>query len=137
MTAPSRAGRPDRRQRARRIAVAAVALLLAAALGLGALASLAPPASAQAGATTTTDPVDDRRLGDIIPEPNTGRAPETPGDPGGWLQVSLFFLICAAVIAIVLVVWRQSRRARERRAEAGLDPVEVAKRRGEGVRQPR
>ncbi len=126
---------PHRRFRGRRLVL--VATLALSALSLCLTPMLAPSAGAQPGATTTTDPVDNRRFGDIIPKPNSGKAPETAGDPGGWLQVSLFFLICAAVIVIVLAVWRQSRRARERRAAAGLDPVELAKRRGEGVRQPR
>jgi len=126
---------PDRSPRGRRLGL--VALLALTALTLCLSPMLAPGAGAQPGATTTTDPVDNRRFGDIIPEPNSGKAPETPGDPGGWLQVSLFFLICAAVIGIVALVWWQSRKARERRAAAGLDPVELAKRRGEGTRQPR
>ena len=126
---------PHRPRRGRHLALVAVLALSAVSLCLSPV--LAPSAGAQAGATTTTDPVDNRRFGDIIPKPNSGKAPETAGDPGGWLQVSLFFLICAAVVAIVFAVWRQSRRARERRAAAGLDPVELAKQRGEGVRQPR
>lgn len=126
---------PHRPRRGRYVGLVAALALSALALGLSPM--LAPGAGAQAGATTTTDPVDNRRFGDIIPKPNSGKAPETAGDPGGWLQVSLFFLICAAVIVIALAVWRQSRKARERRAAVGLDPVELAKRRGEGVRPPR
>ena len=136
MTAPVPADQQvPARSRGRRAGL--IALLALSALTLALSPMLAPAAGAQAGATTTTDPVDNRRFGDIIPKPNSGKAPETPGDPGGWLQVSLFFLICAAVIGIVLLVWWQSRKARERRAAAGLDPVELAKQRGEGVRPPR
>ena len=137
MTAPVTPDPQVRTSSTRRRRVGLIALLSACILALGASPMLAPSAGAQAGATTTTDPIDNRRFGDIIPKPNSGKAPETAGDPGGWLQVSLFFLICAAVVAIVFAVWWQSRKARERRAAAGLDPVELAKRRGEGVRQPR
>jgi uncharacterized membrane protein YgcG len=72
---------------------------------------------------------------EIIPKPNSGQAPQSPGDPGGWLQISLFFLLCAVVIGIALGVWWSSRRARERRKEAGLDPVTLARARGEGIRR--
>lgn len=118
-----------------RRALAALFALAVAATGLFALP--APTVSAQPGATTSTLPVDDRNLGDIIPQPNSGRAPESAGDPGGWLQVSLFFLICGAIVLIVLAVWWQSRRKRQRREDAGLDPVSLARARGEGVRKPR
>lgn len=114
--------------------------LLAAAV-VATLAAGGSPAeaqeSAQPGVTTTTLPTDNRQLGDIIPQPNTGREPQTAGEPGGWLQVSLFFLLIAAVVVIASAVWWTSRRARQRREAAGLDPISVARRRGEGVRQPR
>jgi hypothetical protein len=137
MTAPVTADRQDRSTRTGRVSAAVLAVLLACAVSFGLGALLPSTAAAQGGVTTTTDPIDNRRLGDIIPEPNSGKAPETPGEPGGWLQVSLFFLICGAVIAMVLAVWLQGRRARARRAAAGLDPVDLARQRGEGVRQPR
>lgn len=111
----------------------AVATFVLATLAMTTLA--ASPASAQPGATTSTLPVDNREFGEIIPKPNAGKAPETPGDPGGWLQVSLFFLICAVVLLIVGIVWWQSKKARDQRAAAGLDPVSVARARGEGVRR--
>jgi hypothetical protein len=137
MTAPVTADHLDPSPRTRRNRAVVLATLLACAVSFGLGALLPSAAGAQGGVTTTTDPVDNRRIGDIIPEPNSGKAPETPGDPGGWLQVSLFFLICGAVIAMVVAVWLQGRRARERRAAAGLDPVELARQRGEGVRRPR
>lgn len=113
---------------------ALVGALVVAAVAVVALV-IGAPAGAQPGATTSTLPVDGRTFGDIIPEPNSGRPPETPGDPGGWLQVSLFFLLCITVGLIVLFVWRQSRTARARRKAAGQDPVDVARARGEGTRK--
>lgn len=96
------------------------------------------PVGAQSGddtvQTTSTLPTDRRQLGDMIPKPNTGMEPQSPGDPGGWLQVSLFFIICAAIIVIATAIWWTSRRARQRRAEAGQDPVSLARARGEGLR---
>lgn len=104
--------------------------VLAASLTLAALTLLpllaAGTAGAQAGATTSTFPVDNREFGDIVPQPNTGVAPQDAGDPGGWLQVSLFYLMCAAVLAIVGLVWWSSRRARRRREAAGLDDAGIA-----------
>jgi len=111
--------------------VAVVAALLTAGGG-----PAAAQESAQPGVTTTTLPTDNRQLGEIIPQPNAGREPQTAGEPGGWLQVSLFYLLVVAVVVIVGAVWWTSRRARRRREAAGLDPVSVARRRGEGVRRP-
>jgi len=113
-------------------------LLLAATVALGGTVALAPSAGAQSsddgGATTTSLVIDNRELGNIIQKPNAGKPAEDPGDPGGWLQVSLFFLIIGVVVLLVVgVAWR-SKVLRERRKAAGLDPVDVAKRTGEGVR---
>jgi hypothetical protein len=72
--------------------------------------------------------------GDIVVRPDCGREPTEAGDPGGWLQVSLFFLVCAVVIGITGALWWRSRHMRDERRRAGLDPVDVARRSGEGVR---
>ena len=56
--------------------------------------------------------------------------------PGGWLQVSLFFLICGGIILIAFAVWYSSKKKRAKRAEAGLDPVSLARAKGQGVRAP-
>lgn len=87
--------------------------------------------------TTSTLPTDNRELGNSLPKPGQGREPLRPEDPGGFLQVSLFFLICAAIVVIGLLVWRSSTAARRRREQDGQDPVALAKARGEGVRPPR
>ncbi|MFM7069068.1 MAG: hypothetical protein ACKOYM_06360 [Actinomycetes bacterium] len=107
-------------------------LVMCAALGVW-----APTVVAQDGGNnpTSSTVIDNRELGRIIQRPNAGKPPEQPGDPGGWLQVSLFFLICGVIVLIVLFVWWRSKLLRQRRAEAGLDPVDVAKRAGRGVRQ--
>jgi hypothetical protein len=75
--------------------------------------------------------------GNIVRFPNCGQEPASRDEPGGWLQVSLFFLICATVIAMVVALWWRSRTVRARRKAAGLDPVDVARSRGEGVRSTR
>jgi hypothetical protein len=139
-----------RTPRSPRRALLALAVTALAALTLGVLgtavpagaadASPAAPSVAAAGAepgdTTTTLPRDNRQLGDIIPKPNSGADPTSPGDPGGWLQVSLFFLICGAILVMAGLVVFQSTRARRRREQAGLDPVSLAKATGKGVRAP-
>jgi hypothetical protein len=53
---------------------------------------------------------------DMIPEPNSGRAPTDAGDRGGALQgvVLLFILVGVGGIAVLAV--RESRRARARRS---------------------
>lgn len=116
-----------------RAATAATGAILTAPLWLAGTSL----AGAQPGETTTTLPLDTRTgLGDIVPKPNSGREPLTPGDPGGWQQGMLFFIICAAIIVIVGVVAWTGMRARKRRDAAGYDPVELARQRGEGVRRP-
>jgi hypothetical protein len=119
-------------------AAVASSLLVGAVLLTSSFLLGVSPAGAQSGddtpQTTSTLPVDNRQLGDMIPKPNTGMEPQSAGDPGGWLQVSLFFLICAAIIIIATAIWWTSRRARERRSAAGMDPVSLAKARGEGLR---
>lgn len=62
-------------------------------------------------ATTTTLPP----TPNIIPQPNSGVAPQDAGDRGGALQTVLFFAIIGATGVMVLLVVRSSRRARAER----------------------
>ncbi len=121
---------------ARRIGAAALAAMFALTLLVG-LATT--EASAQSDdttvQTTSTLPTDNRELGNSLTRPNQGMEPQDAGDPGGWLQQSLFFLICGGIVVITLLVWRSSHRARARRTAAGQDPVALARAKGEGVRQ--
>lgn len=48
----------------------------------------------------------------IIPKPSEGRAPDNPGDPGGWEQLALLGLVVAGLGTVAALVWRSSRRAR-------------------------
>lgn len=105
-------------------------------VGLAQTAGATPQVQAKPGDTTTTLPEDRRVLGHSLTRPNEGMEPQDAGDPGGWLQSSLFFLICGAVIIMSGAVWYQSRNARNKRSAAGLDPVAVAKSTGKGVRAP-
>lgn len=81
------------------------------ALGLG-------PAAAQNDdedtTTTTSQEIrdSDTGLNDIVPQPNSGEAPDDPSDPGGWQQYMVFGLIIGGMAVIVMIVVRQSRRAR-------------------------
>ncbi len=125
-----------------------VAALPAVALVLVTLLVSVPLAGAQEGtgssdgrAVTTTvaepdvGPTSECSPGHIVRRPDCGVAPTSPTDPGGWLQVSMFYLICAAVLGIVGLVWWRSRIARNRRRAAGLDPVTLARASGQGVRR--
>ena len=49
--------------------------------------------------------------GSIIPDPREGCGPETPGDPGGWQQLTLLAVILVALVVIGLLVHRQVRQA--------------------------
>lgn len=94
---------------ARAVVRAVAAVLLLAAVGV----STAPTATAavRQDQTTTTAP---ERPG-IIPEPNSGVEPEDPGDRGGALQTALFVAMILGVVGIGGLVYRESRKARERR----------------------
>lgn len=46
----------------------------------------------------------------IIPRPGEGRAPDDPGEPGGWEQVALFGVIVAGLGVIATLVVRSVRR---------------------------
>jgi hypothetical protein len=96
----------------RRLLVAVSVVL--GALGVVATAIAAPtPAGAQDAPSSTTAPVrdEDSPLGDIIPRPGSGQAPDSPNDPGGWQQYLVFGLIVGGMAAIVLLVRWESRRA--------------------------
>ncbi|MGK2950621.1 MAG: hypothetical protein ACSLFP_18760 [Acidimicrobiales bacterium] len=86
-----------------------LALTLATAALIGAPAALAAQ-EAQEPATSTTEV--QVPTNDIIPGPNSGQAPDDPGDRGGVLQVGLLLLVLLAIAGVVLALVRQSRRAR-------------------------
>lgn len=85
-------------------------LLVTVAL-LAVLVLAVPSAAAQTDSEVTTTSVIDEG-GDIIPEPNSGRAPEDAGDRGGALQTVLFVGIVGGIVVMAVIVVRQSRRAR-------------------------
>ena len=106
---------------------------------VGALAGTAG-AQDDPGITTTTQPLSGGSdLGHIISRPNSGAAPQTPGDPGGWMQVWLFWVVCIALVGMSLYVWRRSRKARAELKAEGHDRVTVARAHahGRGPRTPR
>ena len=54
----------------------------------------------------------------IIPEPDSGRAPDDAGDRGGALQALVFFLVVAGLGGGLALAVRESRRNRAARAGA-------------------
>ena len=81
-------------------------VLLAVAL------SAAPAAAQDPGTGTTTTTVAGLPAPDIIPAPNTDSAPTEAGDRGGSLQLAVLGLVVVAIAGAVIVLVRQSRRAR-------------------------
>ncbi len=53
----------------------------------------------------------------IIPRPGDGHAPETPGERGGWEQLTLFGLMLAAMLGIGVVVFRGGKKSQAGRAQ--------------------
>jgi hypothetical protein len=139
---------PSNRPEPRRRRPALVALALTGALLVGgaiAAGPMAGPASAATASSasgssssqsdTTIPALESCAPGHIVRLPNCGREPQSPTDPGGWLQVSLFFLICGVILALMAFVWWRSRLARREREAAGTDPVTRARASGQGVRR--
>lgn len=95
----------------------AVLALVCLAMGM-ALAPASPVAAQETSTTdssTTTTELEvqgDSQFGNILPRPNSGRAPDSPNDPGGWQQYMVFALIGLGLLAIVLLATRQSRKIR-------------------------
>ena len=96
--------------------LAAASLLATALLFTG---TTAPPVAGQTETTVDTRPVvedPNSPVGNILPRPNTGRAPDSPNDPGGWQQYLVFGLILGGLALIGSLVVRESRRARAARS---------------------
>jgi hypothetical protein len=107
------------RMRPRLVVVSVAALVAAAALLVvapGAGGAVLQDGGGDGGGSSTTDdtPVPAQ---DIIPEPNSGRAPDDAGDRGGVLQGVVFLFIVVGVGGMVTLVVRESRRSRSRSAE--------------------
>ncbi len=70
------------------------------------------PAAAQEPAPTapSTTLIEGGDLPGVIPRPNQGREPQQPGDPGGWLQLTLAGIVVVAVTVIFTVVARSAAR---------------------------
>lgn len=120
----------------RRVATSLAMTALAALFAVLAVLAPAGPAGAQAvtddpvqPTTTISDvgPVSECSPGHIVRRPDCGIPAESATDPGGWLQLSLFYLICGAIVLIVAGVWWRARQVRRRRRELGLDPVTLAR----------
>jgi hypothetical protein len=101
-----------------------VLLTIAAMLLLTVPGAMASSARAQTDPipTSTTLPVD-RGNQSVIPLPNSGRRPQSPGDRGGWEQLLLFGILtvgCAIIFGRVL--WAAHQRSR---ANAAATPDDV------------
>lgn len=106
------------RSSARRFLVALLAALtLAVVLGVGwaGPVAAAPSATSTTGQEQPTTTAPAPESGGIIPEPNSGVAPQDAGDRGGALQTVLFAVICGGVLLIGALVVRESRAARAKR----------------------
>lgn len=123
----------------RLLCIAATLMIAVAMIGLqpaGAQERPDSPTTSVTPETTSTLPTGGE-LGNIVPKPNSGREPETPGDPGGSQQVALFFALCFVIVAMACFMWWRSRVARATRSAAGRDPVAVATEHGGDIRKPR
>ncbi len=82
-------------------------------LALVAVAGLGSTAAAQDESTTTEVTTEGpSSAGNILPRPDSGQAPDSANDPGGWQQYMVFALIGLGLLAIVVLATRDSRRIR-------------------------
>ncbi len=100
------------------VIIGAILLLVTVVVVLVSAAPAAPAQTVPPTAPTTTLPVD---LGPqlVIPLPNTGRKPQTPGDPGGWEQLLLFGILAVASAGIFgRVLWAARQHTKANQLEA-------------------
>jgi hypothetical protein len=103
---PTAAPRSERRRYL--IAGVAMALVLVGLALLVGLLADDPPRSQQRPQENTAEKPQ------MIPQPGTGRAPEQPGDPGGWQQLAVLVVMVAGMAVLAALAWRSSVRARKR-----------------------
>lgn len=120
MTAP-RSSRPEPISN-RSVALGAVALVLILLLGIVivVLAGDDTPTGSPKTSVPITTPdgsvVPDGERPSSIPQPNEGRAPTDPGDPGGAEQLALFSLLILSVAGIGFVIFRGGKKSQANRA---------------------
>lgn len=86
-------------------ALACVALLLS-------LAAPRPAGAQEPSSGTTPTTLVEVPSQDIIPKPGEGVVPEEAGDRGGALQLAVLALVVGGIALVIVVIVRQSRRAR-------------------------
>jgi hypothetical protein len=118
-------------------ALAGVAVLLVASITVLAVpARVGAEGSAGGGVTAVAQPADDPDGDpstddapvpeqDMIPEPNSGRAPTDAGDRGGALQALVLLSIAIGVGGIAVLAVRESRRAQARRVGGSDGPAQA------------
>ncbi len=108
---------------ARKLVLCALALGLVGTVGLATTTPEPLTANAFAQEQPTEAPVEirdaDSPVGEIIPRPNSGVAPQNPGDRGGALQ----FLILGLMLGFMAIAFFSVRRAmkKARAANPGID----------------
>jgi hypothetical protein len=118
-------------------ALAGVAVLLVASITVLAVpARVGAEGSAGGGVTAVAQPADDPDGDpstddapvpeqDMIPEPNSGRAPTDAGDRGGALQALVLLSVAIGVGGIAVLAVRESRRAQARRVGGSDGPAQA------------
>ena len=104
----------------RTVLVAAVVTLVMLLTLLGAVPAQAEetqPTTMIETTGTTQAEVAEGRAPSGLPRPNSGVAPASPTERGGWGQLSVFVGMLLAVATVVFLAWYQSRAARANRTK--------------------
>ncbi|CAN5727782.1 hypothetical protein BH20ACT2_BH20ACT2_04050 [soil metagenome] len=90
------------------------AFVLLMVLLLGAPVAAGEPGDDGSGPAPTNEVPDQAPGGGIIPAPDSGVAPESPGDRGGWAQLAVLAVLVGGLGVMAALVVRSARRARTR-----------------------
>jgi len=117
------AGATDHMTRPPRLLLLVVAAVVVA---VGLFSGVPSTAAAQNPPTTVLPlPPEEQQKPSIIPLPNSGHEPVVEGDPGSAAQYAVLFGTMGGMVAIALLVLRESRRKRDQQTPKPGEPAEA------------
>jgi hypothetical protein len=97
-----------------RVALAAIALVSIVLVAPGLVGTAVAQTPEPPLTTGSSVPDAGQGVPPIIPRPNSGEAPDDPGDRGGWQQLAVLGVVIGGLGLIAALVVRDGRRKRAR-----------------------